>query len=367
MKKICMIVILGLAAGLALYGQDGKSIPADSLSKYEQDLKKIYPSCSGLKYERDYVFGIHDADGGKLGTLYLETIRDSEREFGYAGTIEVGLVLGTDNKVAGFVTGKHAESVPYLARVKRALGKHWNALELKDVPEHKVDAVTGATYTSTAIIVGVRKLAGEHLKSDTPIIIAKPQSVNRRGGAEWKERNAGIERLAAEYRKNPDEKVKAELKTLLQQQQDNEIDELTRRVNMLHRIVTGSKALYIQWTTRRAEELDLRTIAALEGREAALAFAKEKGMMYFNHPSRGGAPKDEEMEEAVKKCRENPDETNKKALRQLIEERFEAQLEGVPSHNNDQERSYKANKERLEKMIENKAQGVEQRLAALTK
>jgi hypothetical protein len=367
MKTILMIIILGLAIAPAASGQNGKSIPADSKSKYEQDLKKLYPSYSELEYERDYVFSINDAEGKKLGTLFLETIQDSDREFGYAGTIEVGLAVGTDNKVAGFVTGKHVETPAYLIRVKRALAKSWNNLELKDVPEHKVDAVTSATYTSAAIVVGVKKLAKEHLKSDTPIIVTKPQSARKRDNKELEEQNAKIEQIVTEYRKNPDEKTKAELKALLQKQQETEIAELTKRVNMLERIVTGSQAILKQWTTRRAEELDLRVTAALQGREAAQALAKEKGLIYFSHPRHGAAAADKELDEAVKKCKENPDEANQKALRQLVEERFDAQLEGIPSHNENQERSYKANKERLEKMTANKEQDLEQRLNALIK
>lgn len=365
MKSVIIIMILSIGLCFSAYGQKGKSIPAASLAGYERDLKRIYPTYSRVEYERDYVFSIHDADGKTLGTLYLETIPDGEREFGYAGTIEVGLIVGPDRKVAGLVTGKNAETPGYLNRVKRALDQSWNGLELKNVPEHKVDAVTRATYSSSAIIVGVKKLAQAHAKSDTPLVVAKPQPVHKRANPELEKLNADIEKQVAEYRQAPNEKNKAALKALLLKQQGIDIDTLTRRVNMLNRIVTNSKILQVQWTTRRAEELDLRMVAALQGKAAAQEFAKEKGMVYFSHSRHGDKAEDKELAEAVKKCCENPGQPNEKALRTLVEERFELQLAGLPSHNENQERSYIANKARLEKMVKNKESDLERRLNSL--
>ncbi len=148
-------------------------------------------------------------------------------------------------------------------------------------------------------------------------------------------------------------------------QQEIDINTLTKRVNMLNRIVTNSKALQTQWTTRRAEELDLRMVAALQGKTAARKFAKEKDIIYFSHSRHGNGPEDKELAEAVAKCRENSNPANEKALRKLVEERFDAQLAGLPSRNENQERSYVANKARLEKMVENKESDLERRLNAL--
>lgn len=142
-------------------------IPADSLRQYEKDLKKLIPAYSVLRYERDFVFSINDAKDKQVGYLLLEQIDDQQRTTGYAGTVEVAVVIGIDGKVLGIVTGKNAESPGYMTRVKRALSAKWNGLELKDVPKHQVDALTGATLTSDAIIDGVKKLAADHLKSDS--------------------------------------------------------------------------------------------------------------------------------------------------------------------------------------------------------
>lgn len=163
------VAVLAVLSGISAFAEtpppSARIIPADSLAKYGKDLKKLFPSYSGLRFERDYVFSINDVKNKRLGYLLLEQIDDRQRTAGYAGTIEVAMVVGEDGKVRGVVTGKNVESPGYLTRVKRALSAKWNNLELKDIPAHQVDALTGATMSSDAIIDGVRKLAADHLKS----------------------------------------------------------------------------------------------------------------------------------------------------------------------------------------------------------
>ncbi len=369
MKLKVIAILLVVAAGLAAKEPNGKSISKESLFYFGPDLKKIYPGYAGVKYEQDFVFSINDAKGKKLGTLHVETIADEDREYGYSGTIELGLVIGTDGKIDGMVVGKNVESKAYLGRVKRKLSDHWNDLELKDVPEHKVDAVTGATHSSGAIIVGVKRLARNHLGSDTPIIISKPEAARKRPGndaaAAKAELNVKIEQQVLKYRQQPSDEAKAELRNLLDRQATNEIAEFTGRATMLNRIVTISDKLLIQWTERKEEELDMRMVAALEGRQAAMKFGKDKNMIYFVHPGRENATRDEEMANAVKAYKENPDEEHKKKLRELIREQLDMQLEGMPEHNSDQEKAYIGTKAYLEKLTANKEQIVERRLNSL--
>ncbi len=367
--KILMVVLV--IGGNCLHAGKDEAVSNESLAGFGKELKKIYPAYKSLAFERDYVYSVNDTSGKKLGSLYLETVADSDREFGYSGTIEVGLVIGLDNKIEGMVVGRNVESAAYLARVKNQLSKKWNNLELKDVLGYKVDAVSGATYSSSAIIVGVKKLAKDHLKSDTPIIVSKPEPMRRRSagqGDKARELNSGIERLVTQYRQQPSEQTKGELKELLDWQADNEIAEFTQRSNTLNRIVAMSDLLLKQWQTRKDEEIDMRVAAALEGADAAVAFGKEKKMIYFSHPRRGGENQaDTEMDDVVKAYKENPTEANKEQIRKLVTERLDLQLETVPIHNSDQEKAYKGTKAYLENLTANKEQIVERRLSSLLK
>ncbi len=60
------------------------------------------------------------------------------------------------NKVEKVEVLKCQESPKYLAKVKRAILDVWNGLKVKDASKKQVDAVTGATYTSEALIQNVR-------------------------------------------------------------------------------------------------------------------------------------------------------------------------------------------------------------------
>ena len=51
---------------------------------------------------------------------------------------------------------KSAESPKYYAKVKKALLEKWNGLKVKEASQLKVDAVTGATYSSEAVVKNVR-------------------------------------------------------------------------------------------------------------------------------------------------------------------------------------------------------------------
>jgi uncharacterized protein with FMN-binding domain len=51
---------------------------------------------------------------------------------------------------------KNQETPKYFLKVKKALLDKWNGLKVKDAKALKVDAVTGATYSSEAVIENVK-------------------------------------------------------------------------------------------------------------------------------------------------------------------------------------------------------------------
>jgi uncharacterized protein with FMN-binding domain len=48
------------------------------------------------------------------------------------------------------------ETPKYYAKVKKALMDKWNGLKVKDAKTQQVDIVTGATYSSEAVIKNVQ-------------------------------------------------------------------------------------------------------------------------------------------------------------------------------------------------------------------
>lgn len=75
---------------------------------------------------------------------------------GYAGTTPVKIYI-KKNKIERVEVLPNAETPKYLVQVKRALLDKWKGLSVKDAAKQEVDVVTGATYTSEALIENVRR------------------------------------------------------------------------------------------------------------------------------------------------------------------------------------------------------------------
>ena len=60
------------------------------------------------------------------------------------------------NKVVKIEAMKSQETPKYFLKVKKNLLDKWNGVKVKDAKKMKVDAVTGATYSSKAVIENVQ-------------------------------------------------------------------------------------------------------------------------------------------------------------------------------------------------------------------
>ena len=74
---------------------------------------------------------------------------------GYLDTTPLKIYI-EKNKVVKIEALKNQETPKYFLKVKKALLDKWNGLKVKDAKALKVDAVTGATYSSDAVIENVK-------------------------------------------------------------------------------------------------------------------------------------------------------------------------------------------------------------------
>lgn len=74
---------------------------------------------------------------------------------GYVSTTPVKVYI-KKNKVEKVEFLKNQETPKYMARVKKAMLNKWDGLKVKDAAALKVDGVTGATFSSDAIIKNVQ-------------------------------------------------------------------------------------------------------------------------------------------------------------------------------------------------------------------
>lgn len=81
---------------------------------------------------------------------------------GYVSTTPLKVYI-KKNKVVKVEALKNQETPKYMAKVKKQLMNKWDNMKVTDAQKQKVDAVTGATFTSDAVIQNVQ-LALEYYK-----------------------------------------------------------------------------------------------------------------------------------------------------------------------------------------------------------
>ena len=89
------------------------------------------------------------------GTYVVNTTTLGKGVVGYVGATPVKVYIKS-GKVQKVEFLKNQETPKYFAKVKKALLTKWDGLKVKDAAKQKVDGVTGATFTSDAIVKNVQ-------------------------------------------------------------------------------------------------------------------------------------------------------------------------------------------------------------------
>lgn len=89
------------------------------------------------------------------GVYIINTTTIGKNIEGYNGPTPLKVYI-KNNKVEKIEFLKNMESPKYYAMVKKELQDKWNGLKVKNAKTLQVDAVTGATYSSGAVIQNVQ-------------------------------------------------------------------------------------------------------------------------------------------------------------------------------------------------------------------
>ena len=89
------------------------------------------------------------------GVFVINTTNLAKDVEGYNGSTPLKIYI-KKNKVERIEFLKSMETPKYYAKVKKALMDKWNGLKVKDAKTQQVDIVTGATYSSEAVIKNVQ-------------------------------------------------------------------------------------------------------------------------------------------------------------------------------------------------------------------
>ena len=89
------------------------------------------------------------------GAFVINTTELGKNVEGYQGTTPLKVYI-KKGKVEKIEFLKSTETPKYYAKVKKALLEKWNGLKVKEARQQQVDAVTGATFSSEAVIKNVQ-------------------------------------------------------------------------------------------------------------------------------------------------------------------------------------------------------------------
>ncbi len=89
------------------------------------------------------------------GVYVINTTEIGKNVEGYNGPTPLKIYIN-NNKVEKIEALKSFETPKYYVKVKKALLEKWNGLKVKDAKALQVDAVTGATFSSEAVIKNVQ-------------------------------------------------------------------------------------------------------------------------------------------------------------------------------------------------------------------
>jgi len=124
--------------------------PAVNADGIAMEIVRAFPAVKSVKKESKYTT-VYDAKKKMLGyAVYSKPASDGIK--GYNGETPLMIALDKNKKVLSVELLTNSETPKFVKMVKDAgFFKTWNGLTAKAACKKKVDAVAGATYTSTAV------------------------------------------------------------------------------------------------------------------------------------------------------------------------------------------------------------------------
>lgn len=120
------------------------------------DIKSQFPKAGDLALKDTSLYYVYDNQGQEIGKI-LNTSPYSDGIIGYGGTIPLMIFLDKENKIISVVACENRETPNFLNDIiKKRFLELWNGLTPEQVIDKQVDAISGATLSSKAIIQSVQ-------------------------------------------------------------------------------------------------------------------------------------------------------------------------------------------------------------------
>lgn len=136
------------------HGQQAQQ-PQVNADGIDMAIVKAFPTVKSVQKGKKMT-EVYDASKNLLGyALYSKPASDGIK--GYAGETPVMIALSTKKVILGVYLLQNQETPGFARRVEDAgFYSSWNGLTVKKALKKEVDAVSGATFTSTAVAKSVR-------------------------------------------------------------------------------------------------------------------------------------------------------------------------------------------------------------------
>ena len=106
--------------------------------------------------------------GQPLGIVLSSESVGAEIE-GFAGKTPVYILIGTDDRIVKMAMGQNDETPFFLIKAVKSIFPSWYGVKASEALDVELDAVTGATYSSNAIIGNMKKAISAYNNSDLKI------------------------------------------------------------------------------------------------------------------------------------------------------------------------------------------------------
>ena len=159
MKKVIVLAVMVMFGGAMMAQHCGNcphhKQPHISLDYDKALLNKVFPTMRSTKADGRWNM-VYDAESQLLGyVVYSKPASDGIK--GYAGETPVMIVFDTKKVITGVYLLQNQETPRFVEKVEQAeFFSQWNGLTVKKARKKKVDTVSGATFTSRAVVESVQ-------------------------------------------------------------------------------------------------------------------------------------------------------------------------------------------------------------------
>ena len=169
--RICLLVLIIIAIAFQQRTTISPTVRVSdrdvtSVSSYYSltDVQRLFASATLLKVgeaDSSVVF-VYDANRELLGQVFCSSPY-ADSIIGYAGPTPLLIGITSCDTIVGVTLLENIESHGYIRKIeKKGFFKSWDGLSVKAALASKVDAIAGATYSSTAIIQNMRIRLGKY-------------------------------------------------------------------------------------------------------------------------------------------------------------------------------------------------------------